>query len=175
MIEVMAQAWTDGQRRLVEQDGFMVSAATLFPNLSLVHNWPVIDETGKVAPFISLRQWQPVSERETEVLSWFAVDAGAPEEFKRQSYRAYLMCFGSSGMFEQDDVENWVSITDMAGGSMARRLRLNSRMGLTSDDKPIKPPLAGFSGPGTAYQGFGEFNQRHWLARWADYLEGSPR
>ena len=24
------------------------------------------------------------------------------------------MCFGSSGMFEQDDVENWVSITDMA-------------------------------------------------------------
>jgi phenylpropionate dioxygenase-like ring-hydroxylating dioxygenase large terminal subunit len=175
MIGVMAQAWTDGQRRLVEQDGFMVSAATLFPNLSLVHNWPVIDETGKVAPFISLRQWQPVSERETEVLSWFAVDAGAPEEFKRQSYRAYLMCFGSSGMFEQDDVENWVSITDMAGGSMARRLRLNSRMGLTSDDKPIKPPLAGFSGPGTAYQGFGEFNQRHWLARWADYLEGSPR
>ena len=31
--------------------------------------------------------------------------------------------FGPSGMFEQDDVENWVSITDMAGGSMARRLR----------------------------------------------------
>jgi phthalate 3,4-dioxygenase subunit alpha len=175
MIEVMAQTWTDGQRRLVEQDGFMVSAATLFPNLSLVHNWPVIDETGKVVPFISLRQWQPVSERETEVLSWFAVDADAPEEFKRQSYQAYLMCFGSSGMFEQDDVENWVSITDMAGGSMARRLRLNSRMGLTSDDKPIKPPLAGFSGPGTAYQGFGEFNQRHWLSRWADYLEGNPR
>jgi phthalate 3,4-dioxygenase subunit alpha len=172
MIDVMAATWTDGQRRLVEQDGFMVSAATLFPNLSLVHNWPVIDETGRVVPFISLRQWQPVSERETEVLSWFAVDAGAPEEFKRQSYQAYLMCFGSSGMFEQDDVENWVSITDMAGGSMARRLRLNSRMGLTSDDKPIKPPLAGFSGPGTAYQGFGEFNQRHWLSRWADYLEG---
>jgi phenylpropionate dioxygenase-like ring-hydroxylating dioxygenase large terminal subunit len=172
MIEVMGQAWTDGQRRLVEQDGFMVSAATLFPNLSLVHNWPVIDESGKVVPFISLRQWQPVSERETEVLSWFAVDAGAPEEFKRQSYQAYLMCFGSSGMFEQDDVENWVSITDMAGGSMARRLRLNSRMGLTSDDKPVKPPLAGFSGPGTAYQGFGEFNQRAWLSRWADYLEG---
>ena len=172
MIDVVGRTWTDGQRRLVEQDGFMVSAATLFPNLSLVHNWPVIDGTGKVMPFISLRQWQPVSERETEVLSWFAVDADAPEEFKRQSYQAYLMCFGSSGMFEQDDVENWVSITDMAGGSMARRLRLNSRMGLTSDDKPIKPPLAGFSGPGTAYQGFGEFNQRAWLSRWADYLEG---
>jgi phthalate 3,4-dioxygenase subunit alpha len=45
------------------------------------------------------------------------------------------MCLGSSGMFEQDDVENWVSITDMAGGSLARRLLLSSRMGLNSQDK----------------------------------------
>ena len=42
------------------------------------------------------------------------MDAAAPAAFKRDSYKAYLMCFGSSGMFEQDDVENWVSITDMA-------------------------------------------------------------
>jgi hypothetical protein len=47
-------------------------------------------------------------------------------------------------------------------------------MGLTSADKPIKPPLAGFSGPGTAYQGFGEFNQRHWLGMWSDHLAGAP-
>ncbi len=170
MIPVMGSTWSAGQRRLVEQDGFMVSAATLFPNLSFVHNWPQVDEAGTVVPFISLRQWQPVSECETEVLSWFAVDASAPEEFKRDSYRAYLMCFGTSGMFEQDDVENWVSITDMAAGSMARRLLLNSRMGLTSAGEPIKAPMTAFSGPGVAYQGFGEFNQRHWLAMWADHL-----
>jgi phthalate 3,4-dioxygenase subunit alpha len=171
MIGAIGESWSAAQRGLVERDGFMVSAATLFPNLSLVHNWPQIDEAGNVVPFISLRQWQPISERETEVLSWFAVDASAPESFKRDSYKAYLMCFGSSGMFEQDDVENWVSITDMAGGSMARRLLLNSRMGLTSQDKPIKPPMANFSGPGVAYQGFGEFNQRHWLSQWSDFLE----
>jgi hypothetical protein len=152
----------------------MVSAATLFPNLSFVHNWPQIDAAGTVVPFISLRQWQPVSERETEVLSWFAVDAAAPAGFKRDSYKAYLMCFGSSGMFEQDDVENWVSITDMAGGSMARRLKLNSRMGLTGSGQPVKPPMTRFAGPGTAYQGFGEFNQRHWLAQWSDRLEAEP-
>ncbi len=171
MIGAMAGTWSAGQRDLVASSGFMVSAATLFPNLSFVHNWPQIDEAGTVVPFISLRQWQPVSEHETEVLSWFAVDAAAPEEFKRDSYKAYLLCFGSSGMFEQDDVENWVSITDMAAGSMARRLRLNSRMGLTSDDKPVKPPMPGFAGPGIAYQGFGEFNQRHWLSQWSDHLE----
>ncbi|HUD37524.1 MAG TPA: aromatic ring-hydroxylating dioxygenase subunit alpha [Streptosporangiaceae bacterium] len=171
LIAAMRATWSREQQELIAESGFMVSAATLFPNLSFVHNWPVVDAAGTVAPFISVRQWQPVSERETEVLSWFAVDAAAPDDFKRRSYQAYLMCFGSSGMFEQDDVENWVSITDMAGGSMARRLRLNSRMGLTSDDKPIKPPLAGFAGPGVAYQGFGEFNQRHWLAQWSDHLE----
>ena len=174
MIGAMARAWSAGQRALVGDSGFMVSAATLFPNLSFVHNWPQIDATGTVVPFISLRQWQPVSERETEVLSWFAVDAAAPEAFKRDSYKAYLMCFGSSGMFEQDDVENWVSITDMAGGSMARRLKLNSRMGLTASGRPVKPPMTQFAGPGTAYQGFGEFNQRHWLAQWSDRLEAEP-
>ena len=173
MIPVMESSWSARQRALVEDSGFMVSAATLFPNLSFVHNWPQIDEAGTVVPFISVRQWQPVSERETEILSWFVVDAAAPEWFKEQSYKAYLMCFGTSGMFEQDDVENWVSITDMAAGTMARRLRLNSRMGMTLADKPIKPPLAGFSGPGTAYQGFGEFNQRHWLGMWSDHLSNA--
>ena len=175
MIPAVAAAWSDRQRALVADSGFMPSAATLFPNLSFVHNWPQIDADGTVAPFISLRQWQPVSERETEVLSWFAVDAAAPEDFKRRSYTAYLMCFGSSGMFEQDDVENWVSITDMAAGSMARRLTLNSRMGLTSEGKPVKPPLATFAGPGVAYQGFGEYGQRHWLGQWADCLSREAR
>jgi hypothetical protein len=85
------------------------------------------------------------------------------------------MCFGISGMFEQDDVENWVSITDMAAGSMARRLKLNSRMGLTSEGKPVKPPLAAFAGPGLAYQGFGEYGQRHWLSQWSDHLERGAR
>jgi hypothetical protein len=135
-----------------------------------VHNWPRIDDAGQVRPFISLRQWQPVSESETEVLSWFAVDRNAPELFKAQSYKAYLMCFGSSGMFEQDDVENWVSITSTAKGSMARRLLLNSRMGLALDGSPVSARPASFSGPGTAYRGFGEHNQRQWLSLWADHL-----
>jgi phenylpropionate dioxygenase-like ring-hydroxylating dioxygenase large terminal subunit len=176
MIERAGRTWTEPQRRMIADDGFMISAASLFPNLSLVHNWPKVADGSddEVLPFISLRQWQPVGAGETEVLSWFAVDANAPEEFKRLSYKAYLMCFGSTGMFEQDDVENWVSITSTAAGSMARRLLLNSRMGLRHDDKPVTPPLAHFSGPGTAYVGYGEYNQRALLALWAEYLERPP-
>ena len=174
MIQRMRAAWTPDHVALVEDGGFMVSAATLFPNLSLVHNWPQVDDSGDVTPFISIRQWQPVSATETEVLSWFAVDKEAPEEYKRRSYKGYLMCFGSSGMFEQDDVENWVSITDVSRGAMARRLLLNSRMGLTADDRPLTAPLSDFAGPGTARVGYGEHNQRSWLGLWSDHLADRP-
>jgi phthalate 3,4-dioxygenase alpha subunit len=86
------------------------------------------------------------------------------------------MCFGSTGMFEQDDVENWVSLTNTAGGSMARRLLLNSRMGLLADDRPVVHPLpsGAFHGPGRAQVGYNEHNQRALLRLWADHLELPP-
>jgi phenylpropionate dioxygenase-like ring-hydroxylating dioxygenase large terminal subunit len=174
MVEAMLKVWSPAQRALVADPGFMPSAATVFPNLSFVHNWPQVADDGRLAPFVSLRLWQPVGPDETEVLSWFAVAADAPEAFKTDSYRAYLMCFGTSGMFEQDDVENWVSITTTAGGAMARRLLLNNRMGLTLDGAPVVDPYPDFAGPGLAYQGFGEHNQRHWFSLWCDFLEREP-
>jgi phenylpropionate dioxygenase-like ring-hydroxylating dioxygenase large terminal subunit len=174
MIATMRRTWSAAHQRMVGEDGFMVSAATVFPNLSFVHNWPRVNAGGLIRPFISIRQWQPVSESETEVLSWFAVDTAAPDSYKEESYKAYLMCFGSSGMFEQDDVENWVSITSTAKGMMARRLRLNSRMGLAANGEVISEKPRSFSGPGTAYVGYGEHNQRRWLSLWADSLEGAP-
>jgi hypothetical protein len=141
--------------------------------MSLVHNWPKVGDSDRVLPFISIRTWQPVAPDETEVLSWFAVDAEAPPEFKSLSYKGYLMCFGSTGMFEQDDVENWVSLTSTAAGAMARRLLLNSRMGLLTDGTPVSRALTGaeFAGPGEARVGYAEHNQRQLLSTWADYLQ----
>ncbi|MCA2358514.1 Rieske 2Fe-2S domain-containing protein [Mycobacterium intracellulare] len=176
MIGRIKDVWTPQQQRVVGEDGFMISAATCFPNLSFVHNWPKVrDRDDEVLPFISIRLWQPISENETEVCSWFAVDSAAPPQYKQDSYKAYLMCFGSTGMFEQDDVENWVSLTTAAGGSMARRLLLNSRMGLLADDRPVVEPLApnAFHGPGRAQVGYNEHNQRALLTMWADYLQGA--
>jgi phenylpropionate dioxygenase-like ring-hydroxylating dioxygenase large terminal subunit len=173
MIDRMKQVLSQDQLRVIGDDGFMISAATVYPNLSFVHNWPKVTDTDQVLPFISIRQWQPISEDETEVLSWFAVDAEAPEDFKDLSYKAYLMCFGSTGMFEQDDVENWVSLTSTAAGSMARRLLLNNRMGLLEDGTEVVPPLTRqqFHGPGVAHTGYGEYGQRALLSRWADHME----
>jgi phthalate 3,4-dioxygenase subunit alpha len=166
----MREAWSPAQRTLAGEAGFMVSASTVFPNLSLVHNWPQVDADGLVVPFISIRQWQPVGPAQTEVLSWFAVDRQAPAWFKDASYRAYLLCFGSSGMFEQDDVENWTSITSVTRGALARRTLLDSRMGLDRDGAVLASPVAGWPGPGVAYTGFGEYGQRQILRLWSEYV-----
>jgi phenylpropionate dioxygenase-like ring-hydroxylating dioxygenase large terminal subunit len=173
MVERMAHTWSAEQRALVAEAGFMVSAATLFPNLSFVHNWPRAREGGPPVPFISIRLWQPVAADETEVYSWFAVDRLAPEEFKRDSYRSYLLSFGTSGMFEQDDVENWTSITAVASGRWSGQIRLHNRMGLSREGRLLRPPLDGWPGPGRAFQGFGEYNQRALLEVWCDYMTGA--
>ena len=54
MVGRMHDMWSPAQRALVEENGFMVSAATLFPNLSLVHNWPQVDETALVQDSLQL-------------------------------------------------------------------------------------------------------------------------
>jgi phenylpropionate dioxygenase-like ring-hydroxylating dioxygenase large terminal subunit len=172
MIDRMKGVWSPEQQALVGAARFMVSAATVFPNLSLVHNWPKIRDGDDVVPFISLRLWQPISATETECYSWFAVDRNAPPSFKADSYKAYLMCFGSSGMFEQDDVENWTSITSVTRGRLSSQVLLDSTMGMVPGGGVTGERPARWPAPGTAYVGYGEYNQRAWLDRWARYLAG---
>jgi hypothetical protein len=69
------------QQQLVGEDGFMISAASCFPDLSFVQNWPKVEKGRAVVPFISIRLGQPISKSETEVYSWFAVDRAAPPEY----------------------------------------------------------------------------------------------
>lgn len=167
VIENMKQMWSPEQQAMVSQDGFMISAGSIFPNLAFVHNWPKVSQDGTVAPFITFRVWQPVGPTSMEILSWFAVDKQAPESFKKASYKAYVMLFGSSGTFEQDDVENWTSITNVAKGQLARRHKLHSRMGISPEGDLLRSPVDGWPGPGIAFTGFGEYNQRNAWKIWS--------
>jgi hypothetical protein len=80
------------------------------------------------------------------------------------------MCFGSSGMFEQDDVENWTSITSMSKGTLAAQVLLDTSMGMAPGGGTLADPLVNWPGPGRAFQGYGEYNQRELLGRWVDAL-----
>ena len=112
-----------------------------------------------------------VQRHETEVLSWFAVDREAPEWYKDASYKAYLMCFGSSGMFEQDDVENWTSITADGARPDGRAAEPAQPHGADARRRDRRPAARSWPAPGRAYVGFGEYNQRELLSLWCDLLE----
>jgi phthalate 3,4-dioxygenase subunit alpha len=170
MIERMRESWPAGLQELVSDAGFMISASGLQPNLAFVHNWPQVDAEGTIAPFMTARLWQPISATETEIMSWFVVDRLAPEWFKEASYKAYVMCFGSSGMFEQDDVENWTSITQVSRGRMAESLRLYNRMGLDLEGNHVRDVVPNWPLPGRGWRGFAEEGQRRFLVRWAELL-----
>jgi hypothetical protein len=60
----------------------------------------------------------------------------------------------------------------MAKGQLAKRLKLNSRMGLDRGDRFLREPLDEWPGPGQAFTGFGEYNQRALLALWGEYMLG---
>ena len=159
---------------MVGDDGFIVSAATLFPNLSFVHNWPRSTPPAPSCRSSRCASGSRSSATETEVLSWFAVDREARSGSSASPYRAFLMRFGSSGMFEQDDVENSVSITTVSRGLMACRLELNSRMGRRRPMRRSTSRSPAFSGPGAARVGYSEFDQRRLATMWSSHLAGGP-
>ncbi|ADG07540.1 aromatic ring-hydroxylating oxygenase subunit alpha [Kyrpidia tusciae] len=139
------------------------SHSTLFPNLSFL-NAPGVPREGRVVPYLTVRVWRPLGPDRMEIWSWLFVEKDAPEEFKKDSYKSYVLTFGTSGTLEQDDAENWSSITKVSKGMLAKRTPLNYSMGLKKFQ-----PLSDWPGPGTAYPiDYTEYAQRHW---WKLYFE----
>ena len=80
------------------------------------------------------------------------------------------MCFGTSGMFEQDDVENWTSITNMAKGHLGGAGGAEQHHGHGARRWHRRLATGAVVGPGSAVVGYGEYNQRAFLQRWGRYL-----
>jgi hypothetical protein len=73
--------------------------------------------------------------------------------------------FGPSGIFDQDDMENWEDCTRANIGPAARRHTLHHKMGLNRPTDPSWP------GPGLAYaDSYGEMTQRSWYSAWLDSM-----
>jgi phenylpropionate dioxygenase-like ring-hydroxylating dioxygenase large terminal subunit len=139
---------------------------TLFPNMSHLNVMIAKDHKSPPTPMYTVRLWHPLGPGRMEVWSWFLVEKDAPEDFKKLSYLTYERTFGPAGVFEQDDTENWRSITKVAGGTYSLRNRLNYEMGLGH----LQPDPA-WPGSGVAYPlDYNEANQRNFLRTWAEYL-----
>lgn len=142
----------------------------VFPNLSfLIPNF--IDVGGQLVSGMMLRLWQPAGPDRLQVWSWHLVERNAPEEWKRLAKRMYVQTFGTSGMFDQDDTENWEAQTRNATASLTRgdEVMLHYEMGINGE------PLTDFPGPGSVYDGkFSEAAGRTYYRTWLDHLLREP-
>lgn len=128
--------------------------ATVFPNFSYL---PVNG---------SIRVWHPKGPDKMEVWAWTIVDKSMPEEVKEAQRLYNLRTFGPSGIFEQDDGENWSECQSIAHGFITNNVALNYQMGLGSErEEP------GY--PGKTSELYSDSAGRSFYRRWAE-LMGTP-
>jgi len=140
----------------------------VFPNLSfLIPN--VIEIGGQRVTGMTIRLWQPIGPDKIQALSWHLVEKNAPDWWKALGRKVYVQTFGSSGMFEQDDTENWEMQTrgSLSSLSFDRPVILNYAMGMGRE------PLRDFPGPGVVYDGkYSEAAARGFYQHWLDLMVG---
>jgi 3-phenylpropionate/trans-cinnamate dioxygenase alpha subunit len=135
-----------------------IGHGTIFPNFSFLDT----------LRFRTFRVWQPLGPQKMEVRAWCMVDRALPDELKQAMRHQYVFTFGPSGVFEQEDGENWGQCTSSTRGWIGRHLDFNYQMGM-GDEKPTGEMLqAGL--PGTMGGIWSEINQRGFYRRWLDLM-----
>ena len=131
---------------------------SIFPNFSML--W----QSG------NMRVWHPRGVSNTEGWSWCFVDKKA-SQVHRDLVRIHdLQRHGTSGTWEQDDVDNWVQSTMSSRGYVGRQVKQNLSMGVNheiDDPKSIHPD---FRGRIAGFQN--EINQRNLYAQWGRMMDG---
>jgi 3-phenylpropionate/trans-cinnamate dioxygenase alpha subunit len=128
------------------------SAGTVFPNLSV--HW--LTRT--------IRVWHPRGPDKMEIWSWAIVDKAAPPEIKDAMRFVSQYRFSPTGVFEQDDMDNWVQVTGAARSVIARRYPANYQMNLVEEP-------TGIALRGHLSSRWSDSNQLSLYMHWAKMLE----
>lgn len=125
--------------------------ATVFPNFSYL---PVNG---------SIRVWHPKGPDEMEVWAWTVLDKSMPPDVRTAQRLYNLRTFGPSGIFEQDDGENWSEIQAISHGWRTNSVPLNYQMGLgTERDDGVHP--------GSTSTLYSDSAGRRFYQRWAELM-----
>lgn len=140
----------------------------VFPNLSfLIPN--VIPVGDHMVTGTTIRQWQPLGVDKIEVWSWFLTERNGPEWWKELGRKTYISTFGSSGMFEQDDTENWELQTKGAKAALVVPEGVDFNYGMGRHSQPLSD--GEFAGPGTVYAGkYNEAAARSFYRKWKSMM-----
>jgi hypothetical protein len=156
------------ERRLKpEQFGLLKQLAnmpgTVFPNLSFLVS--AITFKGRVVSHTELFMWRPLGPDRIEECVWLLMEKDAPQAWKDLSRQSFILTFGSSGIFSQDDTENFTLIARGSRTSLVSRLSFLYEMGRRTI------PTTAFPGPGVVYEGkYSEANARAFHRRWLDLM-----
>ncbi|MFI8092132.1 Rieske 2Fe-2S domain-containing protein [Streptomyces sp. NPDC086080] len=142
------------------------TVGTIFPNFSFIRIFSPLPD-GPPAVMTSFRQWQPVAPGKLELWNWQFVWNFQDEESAQRDYVGGQYCFGSAGLYEQDDTVAWEGVARAAASPWMRKedLKFHYQQGLNSpvDDAPDPD----WRGPGVHRNtGYGEHVQFNFLRQW---------
>jgi phenylpropionate dioxygenase-like ring-hydroxylating dioxygenase large terminal subunit len=167
-----AEEWVrDRYRRVtarladLESKPFSFSHGNVFPNLSFFGRGGALN--GRILALL-----HPRGPTETEVWQWFLVERDAPASVRdftwsRQGQEGQL----ASGLFAQDDTENWERVTEATRSPVARNYPFHIGMGMQVEgrwpgsDKWDTRGLPGLVGPR-----FSEHTQRLFYRYWSQLM-----
>ena len=111
-----------------------------------------------------LRVYHPRGPEKTEMWVYCLVDKEAPPHVKDAMHSNLTLTFGPSGTLDQDDMNNWIQCTASGKGHIGKKYLMNLQLGLGHD---------GYSEmiPGEIGTNPGETPQRHYYARWAEFMD----
>ena len=112
--------------------------------------------------------WHPRGPLATESWVYILVDKGAPAEVKDALALSGSRHFGPTGMFEQDDSDNWRLSTTGAKSVIGRRYPLHYAMGLRHDDWAA--PEGDL--PKRRIGSLGDTNQLNFYRHWQELYSG---
>ncbi len=139
--EIYAKMLKPDQLRVLHH--LRVAVGNIFPNLSFIETQAGVGEKALI-----IRQWHPVSGSEMEILSWVLAEKESSDTYKANVLSSGFHNFGVAGVFEQDDMELWVSATSAADNAIARQYPYSFHTGLPQLNKPVPD----YEGPGRAYR-----------------------
>lgn len=159
-LDYETERFAESHARLGDLRGMHLSPmhCSIFPNFSML--W----QAG------NMRVWHPRGANETEAWSWCFVDKKASQEHKDMVRVHDLQRHGTSGTWEQDDVDNWAQSHTSGKGYVGRQFLQNISMGVDheiADPTTIHPDFRGRLG---ALQN--EINQRQFYGQWVRMMEG---
>jgi PAH dioxygenase large subunit len=127
--------------QLTANSGLAVAHGNVFPNLSFLEALGPPEPNEPPVGSLHLRQWHPISADRTELAMWSLVPKDAPEEWKRKSHAVTVRTLGFGGVFETDDLQNWVGMAETNRGPISRQQELVYEAVL--GDLPLQSPWPG--------------------------------